>query len=174
MMKRFLLDIFELLNSIVMSIPIHVIRKLWMKILMQKIGCSNCFLRHIRMHTPWRIRIGSDCVINEHVMLDGRKGLELSDSVDIGEYVTIWTLQHSVDFNHGVCGGKVIIQDHVWIAPRSIILPGVTIGEGSVVATGSIVTKNVPPMTLVAGVPAKPIRILKHSSNWKNNYQVFL
>lgn len=154
MRKRFLLDIFELLNSIVMSISIHVTRKLLVKILIQKLGYSNCFLRHIRMHTSWRIRIGSDCVINEHVMLDGRNGLELGDSVDIGEYVTIWTQQHSVDFYHRVCGGKVIILDHVWIAPRSIILPGLIIGEESVVATGSIVTKNVSPMTLVAGVPA--------------------
>lgn len=174
MMRRLMLDLFELINAIVMSIPLHFCRKMWVKILVKE-GKANCYLRHIRMHTPWRIHIGSDCVFNEHVMLDGRKGIEIGDHVDIGENVTIWTLQHDPDDNnHKVCGGKVVIENNVWIAPRSVILPGVTIGHGAVVATCSVVTKDVPPMTLVAGMPAKPIRQLKHSCQWQNNYKVYL
>ena len=57
----------------------------------------------------------------------------------------------------------IIIQDDVWIGRRAIILKGVTIGEGAVVAAGSIVTKDVPPHTLVAGNPAK---IIKKEVNW--------
>jgi len=53
---------------------------------------------------------------------------------------------------------KVIIQHDVWIGACVVILPGVTIGKYSVIGAGSVVTKDVPPFTVVAGVPAKPIR----------------
>lgn len=174
MVKRFCLELFEIVNTIVFAIPLHVIRKLWVAIFI-KSGYDNCFERHIRFHTPWRIKIGNDCVINQNVMLDGRKEIEIGNHVDIGEFVTIWSLQHDPDSDdHKVCGGKVVIEDNVWIAPRAVILPGVTIGKGAVIATCSVVTKDVSPMTLVGGVPAKEIRKLHHSCKWKNNYKVYL
>ena len=84
-------------------------------------------------------------------------------------------MQHDPDSDdHKVCGGKVVIEDNVWIAPRAVILPGVTIGKGAVIATCSVVTKDVSPMTLVGGVPAKEIRKLHHSCKWKNNYKIYL
>ena len=175
MLKRVLLDIFELTNSIVMSIPLHFVRRLWMNMLLKEVGEKCVFLRHIRTHTPWRITIGNDVVINRNVMLDGRKGMVIGDSVDIGEYVTIWSLQHDPsDDNHCTCGDKLIIEDHVWIAPRCIILPGVKIGRGAVVATGAVVTKDVAPMTIVGGVPAVRIGELTHGCDFKNNYKVYL
>ncbi|MCA2470966.1 MULTISPECIES: CatB-related O-acetyltransferase, partial [Vibrio] len=54
--------------------------------------------------------------------------------------------------------GDTIIGDAVWIGMRAMIMPGVTIGEGAVIAANSVVTKNVPPYTVVAGAPAKPIK----------------
>ena len=54
-------------------------------------------------------------------------------------------------------GGLVVIIDRAWISCRVVILPGVTVGEGAVVAAGAVVTKNVPPYTIVAGVPAKEV-----------------
>ena len=54
----------------------------------------------------------------------------------------------------------VVIKDNAWIAIGAILLPGVTIGEGSIVAAGSIVTKDIPPLVLAAGIPAKPLRDL--------------
>ena len=146
-----------------------------MEMLLKAVGRKCVFLRHIRTHTPWRIMIGNDVVINRNVMLDGRKGIVIGDSVDIGEYVTIWSLQHAPsDDGHCTCGDKVVIEDHVWIAPRCIILPGVKIGKGAVVATGAIVTKDVPPMTMVGGVPAVKIRELIHECNYKNDYKAYL
>lgn len=58
----------------------------------------------------------------------------------------------------------IVIGDHVWIGMRAVILKGVHIGNGAVVASGSVVTRDIPPNTLVAGVPA---RIIKHSLEWK-------
>ena len=58
----------------------------------------------------------------------------------------------------GIVYARVVIEDDVWIGTRSIILPGVTIGKGSVIAAGSVVTKDVPPYNLVGGIPAKIIK----------------
>ncbi|MBP9873243.1 MAG: hypothetical protein KBC60_04350 [Haliscomenobacter sp.] len=68
---------------------------------------------------------------------------------------------HGLD--HNQMGGNskpVILEDHVWLATRSMVLKGVRIGKGAVVAAGAVVTKDVPPYTVVAGVPAKVIKHL--------------
>jgi acetyltransferase-like isoleucine patch superfamily enzyme len=73
--------------------------------------------------------------------------------------VQIWTAQHdwqSADFAY--VSAPVRIGDRAWICSRSIILPGVTIGEGAVVAAGSVVSKDVAPWTLVGGNPARKLR----------------
>lgn len=82
----------------------------------------------------------------------------MGDDISIGPEAAVLTLSHdpqSAQFSDK--GGAVEIGDRAWIAFRAIILPGVTIGEGAVVAAGSVVTKDVPPFTIVAGVPAKEI-----------------
>jgi acetyltransferase-like isoleucine patch superfamily enzyme len=56
----------------------------------------------------------------------------------------------------------IVIGDHVWIGTNSLVLKGVTVGDGAVVAAGSVVTRDVPASTLVAGVPAKPVRTIEH------------
>ena len=96
-------------------------------------------------------------------MLDGRGGkIIIGNNVDIAQETNIWTLEHDVNSDtHGVIAANVIIEDYVWIASRATILPGVKIGRGAVIATGSIVTKDVPPMQIYGGVPAKQIGIRK-------------
>lgn len=70
--------------------------------------------------------------------------------------------------------GKIIIKRGAWIGARAIILPNITIGEGAVIGAGAIVTKNVEPFTVVAGVPAKPIRTLEcnYDSATKNDSKI--
>jgi len=90
--------------------------------------------------------------------LDARRGLVIGNYVNFSSEVMIWTLQH--DHNSPTFadkGGKVVIGDRAWISCRAIILPGVTIGEGAVVAAGAVVTKDVAPYTIVGGIPAKEI-----------------
>lgn len=105
------------------------------------------------------ITVGNNVVINQKVILDGRGGeILISDNVDIGEESAIWTLEHDPhDKDHAVRGSGVIIEDHVWIATKVTILPGVRIGRGAVVACNSVVTKDVPAMAIVGGIPAKVI-----------------
>ena len=109
---------------------------------------------------------------NPDCHLDGRGGeLNIGEDVDIGPWTHIWTLQHDPnDPNHGTKEGAVTIGDHVWIASRATILPGVTIGRGAVVACGSVVTKNVPELAIVAGIPAKVIGERKNPLKYELNY----
>jgi acetyltransferase-like isoleucine patch superfamily enzyme len=91
--------------------------------------------------------------------LDGRGGqLRIGNNVDIAQETNIWTLEHDVNNDyHASVGADVTIEDFVWIASRATILPGVTIHRGAVVDANSVVTKDVPAMSIVAGIPARQI-----------------
>jgi maltose O-acetyltransferase len=108
-----------------------------------------------------RISLGNNVVVNRGVLLDGRGGLlTIGDNVDIAQEAVIWTLGHDPhDDYHRDKPGPVTIGDYAWIGHRAIIMPGVTIGRGAVVAAGAVVTRDVPPMTIVGGVPAKTIGV---------------
>ena len=103
--------------------------------------------------------IGEHTVIGDSAFLDGRSGLIIGANVNLGSHVSIYTRQHDIDApDFAEVGAPVRIDDRAYIGSHSIILPGVTIGEGGVVGAGSVVTKDVEPYTLVAGVPARFIR----------------
>ena len=84
--------------------------------------------------------------------------------VNLAQGITVTALNHNFEDSdkrideQGVSTAPVIIEDDIWIGANAVILPGVTIGNHSVVAAGAVVTKNVPPHSLVAGVPAKIIK----------------
>ena len=108
---------------------------------------------------PWKVRIGQGTIIGDQCILDGHKDIIIGKHVNFSTGVWIWTGQH--DYNSPTFASSVkrgvTIGDRAWLGPRSVVLPGVSIGEGAVVAAGAVVTKDVPPFTLVGGVPAKPI-----------------
>lgn len=137
-----------------------------------KVGDATSVLRKVTFFCPNTIYIGNNCVINPLCILDGRGGkLIIGNNVDIGRETNVWTLEHDVnDDNHGTLGSDTIIDDYVWISTRCTILPGVHIGKGAVVAAGAVVTKDVPPMAIVGGVPAKVIGERTNSLNYTLNY----
>lgn len=104
------------------------------------------------------IRIGDNCVINRESYLDGRVGIFIGNNVNVSFQACLLSLHH--DHNQPAfpaIGGPVTIRDHAWIGARAIILPGVTVGEGAVVAAGAVVTRDVGDYEVVGGVPAKKI-----------------
>lgn len=137
------------------------------------IGKNSNLLRNIKINNPSNIIIGENCVINSCSLLDGRGSkIVIGNNVDIAREVNIWTLEHDPhDDFHKTKGGNVIIEDYVWIASRVTILPGVRIGKGAVIAAGSIVTKDIPPMTIVGGIPAKIIGTGKSKLSYNLYYE---
>ena len=109
-----------------------------------------------------RLTVGDDTYVNNGAVLSARQSVTVGARCQIASGVILM----DADF-HAVgalsAPGKaapIVIEDDVWLATRAVVLKGVTVGRGSVVATGAVVTKDVPPYTLVAGVPARPIRTL--------------
>jgi maltose O-acetyltransferase len=110
-------------------------------------------------YAPERIRVGEHCTIGDAAFLDGRSGLTIGDNVNLGSHVTIYTRQHAVDSpDFAEVGAPVVIKDYAWVSSHSILLPGVTVGEGAVVAAGAVVARSVPAYTVVAGNPARQVR----------------
>lgn len=139
-------------------VPCHCFRRFFYRISGIKIGKGSAIHTKARFYDPRNIIIGEDTIIGEGVVLDGRAKLIIGNHVDIASEVMIYNSQHDVeDENFTAVDKPVIIEDYVFIGPRSIILPGVKIGRGAIVAAAAVVTKDVPPYAIVGGVPAKII-----------------
>ncbi len=139
-------------------IPSHHLRRFFYRLSGIKIGTGSTIHMGLRLYYPKNIRIGDDSIIGENTVLDGRDQLIIGNHVDIASQVMIYNAQHNIhDPQFSPVTAPVIIHDYVFIGPRAIILPGVSIGKGAIVAAGAVVTKDVPPFTIVGGVPAKPI-----------------
>lgn len=172
-MKRYIgyfLD--HLYNDIITHIPIHFLRLLFLRCVCKNIGKNVVVLMHTRFLHPWNMKIESNVVINQYVVLDARRyNIFIGAHTDIGPYTKIWTLGHDPnDSNHSVKGGDVWIGHHVWIASGVTILPGVHVGNGVVVSAASVVTKSIQDKMIVAGNPAKIIRQRQNELNYNLNY----
>jgi nodulation protein L len=106
------------------------------------------------------ITIGERCFIQQCCTFFGRGGIDIGNDVFIGPKVNLITINHDIDPDNrsATYGRRIVIEDKVWIGINSTILPGVRIGYGSIVGAGSVVTKDVEPMTVVAGNPARVIK----------------
>ena len=107
------------------------------------------------------IRVGRHVFINQNCTFYDLGGLDIADDVMIGPNVSIITMGHPVEPSQrraATIGRPIVVEKGVWIAAGAIIIGGVTVGEHSVVAAGSVVTKDVPANSLVGGNPARVIR----------------
>src|SRR3989344_1311707 len=140
-------------------VPSRKFRKLMYRLSGVKIGKGSTVHMWCNFYDPTHITIGEDTIIGDHAFLDGRDQLTIGNHVALASSVMIYNSQHDIDDEHFRPISKpAIIEDYVFIGPRSIILPGVTIGKGAVVAAGAVVSKDVAPFTVVGGVPAVKIR----------------
>lgn len=155
-----------LTNYVVCHIPSFRFRRWWYRRVLGvqidktagvHLGC------YIWFYGPGQIRrdgftIGPHSRINRDCCLDARGPLRIADNVSISPEVTILTAFHRIDDpKFRVESRPVVIEDHVWIGSRATILSGVKLGRGSVVAAGAVVTRDVEPLQIVGGVPARPI-----------------
>lgn len=180
-MKRLRSILFEfklyLCNYWIATIPSHFIRN-WYYTNMMKfcIGKNSTFLMRCQFDFTKGLRIGENSVVNARCRMDNRGGIHIGDNVSISSDVTILTADHDMDSPDFAGRNRpVIIEDYVWIGTAAMIMPGVTIGKGAVVAAGAIVTKDVAPYHVVAGIPAKFIkerqRELRYTASYKRLFQ---
>jgi acetyltransferase-like isoleucine patch superfamily enzyme len=160
-------------NQVIARIPSFSLRHLWYRrALSMEIGERTwihlgCYLWFYGRRENRRkgASIGASSRINRSCTLDLRGGLHIGENVSVSPEVMILTGSHDMDDpGFALIDQPVVIEDFVWIGTRAMIMPGVTIGRGAVVAAGSIVTRNVAPMTVVAGVPARPVGVRRTPS----------
>jgi acetyltransferase-like isoleucine patch superfamily enzyme len=120
---------------------------------------------YLYAHDSKRVTIGSRCSFNHNVLLGAAGGeIVIGNDVLIGPNVVLRASNHIFDSpdvsirDQGHAFGRIVIGDDVWLAANVVVISGVTIGNGCVVGAGSIVTRDLPPMTLCVGNPARPIR----------------
>ena len=153
-------------------VPSHFVRKLVLRWWLGRLGVGSSVQMGCRFMNGRKVHFGERNVINFGCVFDGRRHeIRTGNDVSIGPEATILTLGHdpqSPDFADR--GGDVIIGDRVWIAYRALILPGVTIGEGAVIAAGAVVTRDVAAYEIVAGVPAKPVGSRSKQLSYRLSY----
>lgn len=114
----------------------------------------------VAVYAPESLSIGSQVDIGEFVVLRANGGLRIGDRVLIAAHATLTTRGHPIaPPRYGrTVDAPIVIEDDVWVGAAAVVLPGVTIGRGSVVGAGAVVTKDVPKDTIVGGVPSRVIR----------------
>jgi maltose O-acetyltransferase len=155
-------------NRVVAHLPSFRLRRAWYR---RAVGItidgtalvhSGCYLWFLG---PGQIRrdgfeIGARTIVNRGCCLDGRGPLRIAEDVSIAPEVAILTAQHGWRTpGFWLTTAGVSIDDHAWIGMRAMILPGVHIGRGAVVAAGAVVTRDVEPFEVVAGVPARRVAV---------------
>jgi acetyltransferase-like isoleucine patch superfamily enzyme len=151
------LGLFFLGVFITAHVPSHTLRRFLYKCSGLRLGQRTVIHKGLEIRAPKSISIGTGTVVGFDCILDGRGpgGITIGENVTLSSQAAVWTGQHDYrarDFSS--VGAPVKIGDHAWLSFRCTVLPGVTIGEGAVVAAGAVVTKDVPPYAVMAGVPA--------------------
>jgi len=121
------------------------------------------------------VSIGEDTFIGHQVLITGNENarIVIGRSVDIAPRVVILSGTHEIDMHsyHSAGPGKALevhVEDGVWIGANSTVVPGVTIGHKAVIGAGSVVVSDIPPMTIAAGNPCRPIKVWDDSSKeWR-------
>ena len=131
--------------------------------------------RSFRMFPPFytdfgkNITIGKDVFINSGCHFQDQGGIEIGDGALIGHNVVLATINHDLNpkENRKNHYAPIKISAHVWIGSNATVLPGVTIGDYAVVAAGAVVTREVPAMTVVGGVPARVLKTIQEEERYE-------
>lgn len=175
-LESYLLDATLMFLHLTTYLPSHTIRNFIWRSVGVTLGKNSTLHTGVRVYDPRNIKVGEGTIIGYGCFIDGRDKVTIGSHTDIASEVMIYSSEHDLsapDF-HAI-SEPVSIGDYVFIGPRAIILAGVKIGDGAVVAAGAVVTKDVPAYTIVGGVPAKEIgeRKLKNPNYRLGRFKLF-
>ena len=160
------LKIFKFLDShlrlmllLTSHVPSHSVRNFMYRHVFQiHLAKTACIYYGAEIRAPWNLYIDDGAIIGDKVILDARNGIYIGKNVNLSTGVWIWTMQHNVNSeNFSGEGAPVFISDRSWLSCRTVILPGVHVGEGTVIAAGAVCTKDTEPFKIYGGVPCKKI-----------------
>uniref|UniRef100_UPI00366E5B9B acyltransferase n=1 Tax=Acinetobacter junii TaxID=40215 RepID=UPI00366E5B9B len=168
-MKYGLVVFVETISFLVFMLPrfrtLNYLKGLYLRVFFKsKIGKRVVFYPNIWVFTGRNLVLGDDVDLATGVLITTDGGVSIGDRTLVGYGTKILSSNHNVPklpnriFDSGHTKAPVVIKNDVWLGANCIILPGVTIGEGAIIAAGSVVTKNVPANVFVGGIPAKIIK----------------
>jgi acetyltransferase-like isoleucine patch superfamily enzyme len=166
-----------LCNNVIAKLPSHYLREIFYRNVMGFVLAPRAAIHlGVRFDAARGFEMGVRTVVNARCRMDTRGSIKLGDNVSISEDVVILTADHDLqdpDFQGRV--RPVDVHHRVWIGTRAMVLPGVTIGEGAVVAAGAVVKHDVAPYTVVGGVPARKLgernRNLRYDLDYRRIFQ---
>lgn len=157
--RRYAYGFMQYLLDVICTFPSQHVRRWFLTGLYGlRIGRESVIYRKCELRAPWKIQIGSGASVGGGVVLDGRGGIQIGDNVNVSSGVMLWTAQH--DYRDSAFAGRlgaITLEKYVWLGPRVIVLPGITVREGCVVAAGAVVTEDTEPYGIYAGLPARRI-----------------
>ncbi|MRI02109.1 acyltransferase [Kriegella sp. EG-1] len=174
MIKTYLSELrLYICNNLVCKIPSHTIRLWFYKNIMKfKIGTNSYVYLNCKFDSTLGLTMKNNVVINPRCRLDTRGTITIGEHVGIAEDVIILTSDHNVHSKKFEGRNLAVrIDDYAWVGTRAMILAGVTLNKGCVVAAGSVVTKSIPPYEIWAGVPAKKIGVRDKDLLYVINYK---
>jgi acetyltransferase-like isoleucine patch superfamily enzyme len=139
----------------------EAIRQAWSELTGTAVDTTFSLIPPLYCDHGLHIRVGRNVFINQACMLMDIGGIEIGDDVMIGPRVSLLTAGHPLDpgrRRRQIVAAPIVIEHNVWLGAGATVLQGVTVGSDAVVAAGTVVTRDVPPRTLVAGVPAQVLR----------------
>ncbi len=139
-------------------VPLYGIKRWLLRVFGASIGVGVVIKPHVRIKFPWRLRIGAHTWIGEDAWIDNLATIHLANDVCVSQGAYLCTGSHDhrrVTFDLIV--KPIVVESAAWVGARAIVLPGVTIHRGAVVASGSVVTRDVPPGVIVGGSPCRVI-----------------
>lgn len=157
-------------------VPSHHIRRFVYKALGAEIGKNVVFHFRTEIRGIHRLKIGAGTIIGDNALLAAQRGLTIGENVNLSSNVSIYSGEHDHRDPYFRSTPEktrpITIGDRVWIGSNAIILTGVNIGEGAVCCAGCVVTKDVEPFAVVAGIPARKVnerpRDLRYVFNGKS------
>lgn len=166
--KLAIFSVYSYLNNVLMMLidilPTMPLRRLLFRIILGRMGKGVHIDYGTYFRYPRKIFIGNNVSINRNCSFYASYSMKeayiiIGDNVTFGPEVTLFSAGHDYRyFDLPDIAKNIVIEKNVWIGGRSVILPGVTIGEGAVVAAGSVVTKDIAPYKIVGGNPARVIK----------------
>ena len=158
-LRRVYLVYMGVANHFITRIPFNCVRCFFYRyVYFMKIGKGTQIQMGVRFRRPRDIKIGENTNVHPDCFLDGLDTLTIGNNVDIGDQVMMFCGGHDVQSSdYSTIRSPIVIDDRACVYARTMLVRGVHIAEGAVIAAGSIVTKDVPPYAIVAGNPARKI-----------------
>ena len=152
-------------------VPSHHIRRFVYRALGAEIGKNVVFHFRTEVRGLYRLKIGDGTIIGDNALLSAQRGLTIGKNVNLSSNVSIYSGAHDHRDPYfrstAATTRPITIGDRVWIGSNAIILTGVNIGDGAVVCAGCVVTKDVEPYAVVAGIPAKKVNERPHDLKYE-------